>query len=133
MIFKNLEKGQGHLGNEPEEAGGSRTGPFDRLGRAKETEKEPPVRRRNRNVLKVERRRGVGGGCDQLPDQLGQALFPPIIGVFLPASPVTAKPSAHAAPTCSLGSTLTVMSVKEAWGIFSRGWRQNGLSMSSIH
>lgn len=66
MIFKNLEKGQDHLGNEPEEAGGSRTGPFDGLGRAKETEKEPPVRRRNRNVLKVERRRGVGGGCDQL-------------------------------------------------------------------
>lgn len=53
MIFKNLEKGQGHLGNEPEEAGGSRTGPFDGLGRAKETEKEPPVRRRNRNVLHV--------------------------------------------------------------------------------
>lgn len=104
---------------------------------AKETEKEQPVRWRARNILKVNRRKYLGGGSDQLchvTREVVPTTAPRAVGVFLPATPGHClRPSEQASLMCLMGITLTIVNQKDVLDVFSKGWRQNGLSVSSIN
>ena len=95
---------------------------------AKDTEKEQPVRRRARNILKVNRRKYLGGGSDQLchvTSEVVPTTAPRAVGVFLPATPGHClRPSEQASSMCLMGITLTVVNQKDIWDVFSKRWPQ---------
>ena len=99
---------------------------------------EQPVRRRARNMLKVNRRKYLGGERDQWCHVTWEVV-PTIVSwaggvVFLPGTPGHCFwPSEQAASMCLMGTTPTIVNQKDVWDVFSRGWRQNGPSVSSIN